>query len=644
MKKLKVNLNIFLFLLLFLFSLSFVNAETCSIWDITSGTSHVFNHDGSENSLSQIDSTHYLNVYGEKYPIDNSGHAVVLTVNQTDWTITSGAKYEFDADYDSDNSLIQIDSTHYLNVYAGLDYDGYAVVLTVNETDWTITSGAKHDFDADYVRHQSLSQIDSTHYLNAYAGLDYDGYAIVLTVNQTDWTITSGAKHEFDTANGEDNSLIQIDSTHYLNAYQGSGNDGYAVVLTVDNSTWTITSGAKHEFDNISAVSNSLSQIDSTHYINAYSGGSGDAVILTVNKADWTITSGAKSEFGTDGSYNSLIQIDSSHYLNTFRPFPPFYARVLTVNKADWAITTGANYEVGWSYGFSSLSKIDSSHYLTTYQDAATYGRATVLIIELPGAFNSTWNTSKIGVSNSTSIKLPLESDGIYNFVADWGDGTNDTITLYNQSEVTHNYGVEGTYNVSITGEIVGFRFNNGSDKLKITDISNWGILRVGNNNGYFYGCSNLNSSATDSLDLTGTTDLSYMFRGASAFNGSISSWDVSSVIDMDSMFNCASAFNGNISNWDVSSVTNMSYIFIKATNFNQDLTNWNVTLITEEPTNFATNSALELVNYPIWNIPLIPSEPESFNMEVKVVTLITILLVFSVSLFLFEKIKGGKK
>jgi hypothetical protein len=84
--------------------------------------------------------------------------------------------------------------------------------------------------------------------------------------------------------------------------------------------------------------------------------------------------------------------------------------------------------------------------------------------------------------------------------------------------------------------------------------------------------------------------------------------------------------------------------MFYDATNFNQDLTNWNVTLITEEPTNFATNSALELVNYPIWNIPLIPSEPESFNMDVKIVTLITILLVFSVSLFLFEKIKGGKK
>ena len=165
---------------------------------------------------------------------DNDGFAVVLTVNTLDWTITSGTKHEFDTVLGYYNSLTKIDQTHYLNAYAGVGNDGFAVVLTVNTLDWTITSGTKHEFDIAQGYYNSLAQIDSTHYLNTYMGTDSDGFAVVLTVNQFDWTITSGTKHEFDTVYGWYNSLVQIDLTHYLNAYMGTNNHGVAVVLTVD--------------------------------------------------------------------------------------------------------------------------------------------------------------------------------------------------------------------------------------------------------------------------------------------------------------------------------------------------------------------------------------------------------------------------
>jgi hypothetical protein len=43
--------------------------------------------------------------------------------------------------------------------------------------------------------------------------------------------------------------------------------------------------------------------------------------------------------------------------------------------------------------------------------------------------FISMWNTSLSGDSNSTQITLPLVSSGTYDFIVNWGDGTNNSIS-----------------------------------------------------------------------------------------------------------------------------------------------------------------------------------------------------------------------
>ena len=206
-------------------------------------------------------------------------------------------------------------------------------------------------------------------------------------------------------------------------------------------------------------------------------------------------------------------------------------------------------------------------------------------------------------------MKLPLISDGNYNFIVDWGDGIHDHITIWNQPEVSHTYASEGVYTLKISGILFGWSFDNGGDRLKLLEIKQWGNLRLGNVGSYFYGCSNLNITTSDILDLTGTTtlyqafkgcstldgvkgmnewdtssvtDMGYMFYNASAFNQPIGSWDVSSVKDMSYMFYYASAFNQNISDWDVSSVTDMYRMFFYASAFNQNIGNWDVSSVTD--------------------------------------------------------------
>jgi hypothetical protein len=44
-----------------------------------------------------------------------------------------------------------------------------------------------------------------------------------------------------------------------------------------------------------------------------------------------------------------------------------------------------------------------------------------------------------------------------------------------------------------------------------------------------------------------------------------------------------------------------MDVMFWQATSFNQDLSGWCVSLIPTLPTNFATGSALDPANYPVW-------------------------------------------
>ena len=220
-----------------------------------------------------------------------------------------------------------------------------------------------------------------------------------------------------------------------------------------------------------------------------------------------------------------------------------------------------------------------------------------------PAAFVSYWNTSLTSSRSSTStqIQLPLESSGTYNFTVYWGDGSSNVIANWNDPAVTHTYSTSGMYNVTITGTLIGWSFQNTGDRLKLMEIAQWGDFRLGNSGSYFQGSSNLRLTANDTLDLTGTTSLSNAFYGASSLSstGNLNSWDVSKVTTMNSMFYSASSFNQTIGNWDVSQVTDMSWMFASASSFNQPLNSWDVSQVTNMGYMFWGTSSF---NQPIGN------------------------------------------
>ena len=257
-----------------------------------------------------------------------------------------------------------------------------------------------------------------------------------------------------------------------------------------------------------------------------------------------------------------------------------------------------------------------------TFNNKAQIGKETPLFI-------SKWDTTQAGSANDTII-LPFVADGDYDFYVDWGDGTRDNITTYNQAEVTHQYSNTGIYEVRIYGGITGWQFNNVGDKEKIIEISNWGPLSVIDRD-IFDGCSNLELTTTDALDLSNVITLRESFQNCSSIGtqGNIGSWDVSNISRIRNCFNGCSNFDQDLSNWDVSSIgsdgndetnglfssctsfnnggspgisgwntTNwsgsngMNSMFQNAQSFNQDLSNWDVSSVTSMNSMFQGNTA----------------------------------------------------
>ena len=242
--------------------------------------------------------------------------------------------------------------------------------------------------------------------------------------------------------------------------------------------------------------------------------------------------------------------------------------------------------------------------------------------------FIAIWNTVG-GDSNDDQIYVPA-SLGNFNYSYTEVDANYDVI---GQTQYGNNYGGDtltfitpGLYRIEITPDpyygnpFNRINFNNGYDKEKILLIEQWGnFIEWSSFENAFYGCTNLDVTATDipkltnvtntsyafaetglttlpnfnNWDLSNVTNMSYMFKGVSGYMPVMENWDVSNVTDMSGMFAGATEFNQDISGWDVSNVTNMSNMFNGATNFDQDLSGWDVSNVTDMSFMFSGASGL---------------------------------------------------
>jgi len=278
--------------------------------------------------------------------------------------------------------------------------------------------------------------------------------------------------------------------------------------------------------------------------------------------------------------------------------------------------------------------------------------------------FNSTWNTELLstGSSATSQIKLPLESTGTYNFSVDWGDGNNSIITAWNQAEVTHTYASGGIYNISIDGTLNGWRFAATGDRLKITDISNWGNLLLGDNGKYFDSCTNMCVSANDAIDVKDMTNFERAFFNCdgltsinttdwdtssvksflNTFSGchyltaiDVSKWDVRNVEDYGGMFSLCQALTVlDVSNWETDSGISYTFMLNAVPVIELNVTNFNATLATNFYCTFR-GTDIEYLDVSKWNTLNVNSYREMFRgSDIKEINGIGDLNISSVTTF----------
>ncbi len=251
--------------------------------------------DGMKNfALEKIDNTHYLCSYRTS---DQFQCAVILTVDLGAYTVTSSASV-ISGMQATQSDLLKLDDEHYLLTTGSI---GEACVLTVDIQIETVSFGSVLTFANSEASNPTLEQIDETHFLCTYWGAgSVFGKAVILSVDQTSWTVDSTIPYEFATGKGAVPDIEKIDDTHFLCTYGANPpmiSQGFARVLTIDPTNWTISAETEYLFEPWNATNFELQKIDDTHFICAFSNCMGEVngkvVVLTVDPLNWEIYAGS---------------------------------------------------------------------------------------------------------------------------------------------------------------------------------------------------------------------------------------------------------------------------------------------------------------------------------------------------------------
>jgi len=343
---------------------------------------------GQEPVIENMGSMNYFCAYrGDR----DDGWACNLTANTTDWSVNATSFLEFDTKSGITPSVAGIKDSHALCAYQGDKGDGYACII-FEKIPGTLQRSVPLEFDTADCFYPVLSKIYTQgydhHFLCVYFNNASSIRTLVLTASITDTVmqLTDGPKTSFTCDLVCQPALIRIDDTHHLCAYRGSNLRHWAVILTVNPSDWTVSTETPFEVTpSLYAYEPAMAKIDDTHYLYALTSniGQGCAVVLTVNTSDWTISKAMAEpyyQFSDAAGSIELCQIDSTSFLCAYTAGSNGLVTVLTVNPTDWSMSHTAPFTFDTNAcSEPELCKIDNTHYLCAYAGLDNDGYVGVL-------------------------------------------------------------------------------------------------------------------------------------------------------------------------------------------------------------------------------------------------------------------------
>lgn len=200
---------------------------------------------------------------------------------------------------------------------------------------------------------------------------------------------------------------------------------------------------------------------------------------------------------------------------------------------------------------FNGPSKISLAILITLVFNIHIFANIGTTLKQKP--FVTIWKTDNPGVSANNQIELP----GLgRNYLIAWelvsDTNINGRVRGVLTTKIT--FPRPGVYRLSITGDLLGLKFNKKGDKDKIIMIEEWGGIRWSPDAFVqaYSECRNLDIQTSDIPDLRIVKSFYETFKNCKSLNGpaNIGSWDTSNIDDMRYMFHGAEKFNQSVEGW----------------------------------------------------------------------------------------------
>jgi len=447
--------------------------------------------EGTSMGLAKVDDTHFLVTYENSRPT-----AVVLELNPTTNNLTSYATLNINFDSGSDDfNLVQYNSTHYLNVYRGLNGDGYAGILKVNPT-WTV-SEVTPEFEWDT---SDASDVSAVYLGSNYFGISYtsltEGKFTVLYYNTTSQTLTEVIDKIIFAATPESslyNKLIKMDSGNLINLYKGADTYGYAIPftlgvfdssLTVDVTNLitqepltdlniTVTNGTYTETKYINGTYNTTFYLNAGTYNVSVIKNNNDLGLYITTTVEHILTADVDDSLTINMSVYSMFNLYDEKTLEIFNISSPNEITLATYCSDTTRLTTITNETtlILFDCDFEKFKIIldfgDAVYYRTFLYDITELENLSIYLIDLTttqALYNSFSIDDIIGIYDNPSIYIKKRiDDKIEIITADYTDIENKigAYLIENNEYIVEVHSdnqpllILGTYSADSTGEKV---------------------------------------------------------------------------------------------------------------------------------------------------------------------------------------------
>ena len=295
----------------------------------------------------------------------------------------------------------------------------------------------------------------------------------------------------------------------------------------------------------------------------------GQAKAFNQNLGSWDVSKA--SVHGISLAYSGM---SCANYEATLIGWDASGATTKTLNAAGLNYGSAANaaraslVTKGWTITGDVSSNVCDA--FITHWDLTTPGT---------GATQLSFGTATSGTVSYSWATIPSGSSGSGTF-----SGSTCTIT-----------GLPSGKKIKLTIAPANFQrinISNGTESKRLTNVEQWGTTAWTSMANAFFGCSNLNITATGIPNLSSVTRMEQMFQGCSKLSTvpNINSWNTSNVTVMVSLFNGCSLFNQNIASWNTAKVVSMQNMFVRSA-FNKNIGGWNTAALTRTSGMFGSAS-----------------------------------------------------